>query len=81
MLIDQRRSDASDLDDALRNVSAAFRNSAITCRAIAMHFGWDRRHMRHEALKDNPCSFHATTTVPKGMKGLPEIEVVSGNLS
>jgi len=46
-----------------------------------MHFGWDRRHMGHEALKDDPCSFHATTTVPKGMKGLPEIEVVSGNLS
>ena len=31
-----------------------------------------------ETLKDDPCSFRATTAVPKGMKGLPEREVVSG---
>ena len=31
-----------------------------------------------ETLEDDPCSFRATTTVPKGMKGLPEREVVSG---
>ncbi len=30
-----------------------------------------------EALEDVPCSFCATAAVPKGMKGLPEREVVS----
>ena len=34
--------------------------------------------MPSETLEDDPCSFRATTTVPKGMKGLPEREVVSG---
>ena len=31
-----------------------------------------------ETLEDDPCSFRATAAVPKGMKGLPEREVVSG---
>jgi len=31
-----------------------------------------------ETLKNDPFSFRATAAVPKGMKGLPEREVVSG---
>jgi len=31
-----------------------------------------------KTYKDDPCSFHATATVSKGMKGLSEREVVSG---
>ena len=35
-------------------------------------------HAPSETLEDDPCSFRATAAVPKGMKGLPEREVVSG---
>ena len=36
------------------------------------------RQVPSETLEDDPCSFRATAAVPKGIKGLPEREVVSG---